>query len=89
MQINQAIDLLKLQAPIITYELNQEDTKFSALTKICDMLKIITFSRKQNELKLISQLLSETVNFILNNGIINIMEIILADQNNFCVNLLQ
>lgn len=89
MQINQAVDLLKMQAPIITYELNQDDTKFSALTKICDMLKIITFSRKQNELKLISQLLSETLNFILNNAIINIMEIILSDQNNFCVKYIQ
>lgn len=65
--------------------MNQEDTKYEALTKIYDMIKIITISRKQNELKLVSQLILDIVMFIFGNAIINIVKIIMDDNNNYCV----
>ena len=77
--------MLKNQRPIISYELNQEDTKYSALMKINDMMKIITFSRKQNEFKLISQLISDVVDFIFTSAIIPIIKTIMDDSNNYCV----
>ena len=81
--------MVKNQGPMISSELNQEESKYSALMKINEMLKIITLSRKQNELKIISQLLGDIIGFVFNNCLINIVKIIMDDNNTYCVNFLQ
>ena len=77
--------MVKNQGPMISYELNQEESKYSALMKINEMLKIMTISRKQNELKIISQLLGDIIGFVFNNCLINIVKIIMDDNNTYCV----
>lgn len=85
MYINQSFDLVKNQGPMISYELNQEESKYSALVKINEMLRILTISRKQNELKIISQLLGDIISFVFNNSLINVVKIIMDDSNTYCV----
>lgn len=74
-----------MQGPILSFELNQEDSKYNALVRVNEMLRIITFSRKMNELRVISQLICDIVTFVFNNALISAVKLILEDHNTYCV----